>query len=40
MLVLTYAEIPYDMLFDEEVLEEKCLKYDWLDLRHEDFTGQ
>ncbi len=40
MLVLTYAEIPYDMLFDEEVLEEKLLKYDWLHLHHEDFTGQ
>ncbi|PSR55738.1 asparagine synthetase B [Adhaeribacter arboris] len=40
MLVLTYAEIPYDMLFDEEVLEEKLLQYDWLHLHHEDFTGQ
>lgn len=40
MLVLTYAEIPYDQLFDEEVLDQKLLKYDWLHLHHEDFTGQ
>ncbi|CAA9222990.1 MAG: FIG00907450: hypothetical protein [uncultured Adhaeribacter sp.] len=39
-LVLTYAEIPYDLIFDEEVLEQKLLKYDWLHLHHEDFTGQ
>jgi hypothetical protein len=39
-LVLAYAEIPYDMVYDEEVLEEKLLKYDWLHLHHDDFTGQ
>lgn len=39
-LVLTYAEIPYDIVFDEEVLEGKLPKYDWLHLHHEDFTGQ
>ncbi|MFT2009389.1 asparagine synthetase B [Pontibacter sp. 13R65] len=39
-LVLTYAEIPYDLVFDEEVLEQKLLEYDWLHLHHEDFTGQ
>ena len=39
-LVLTYAEIPFDMVFDEEVLDQKLLKYDWLHLHHEDFTGQ
>jgi hypothetical protein len=39
-LVLTYAEIPYDLLYDEEVLEGKLLLYDWLHLHHEDFTGQ
>ena len=39
-LVLTYAEIPYDIVFDDEVLTEKLLKYDWLHLHHEDFTGQ
>ena len=39
-LVLTYAEIPYDVIFDDEVLENKLPKYDWLHLHHEDFTGQ
>jgi len=39
-LVLTYAEIPYEKVFDEEVLETKLPEYDWLHLHHEDFTGQ
>ncbi len=39
-LVLTYAEIPYDVIFDDEVLAGKLPKYDWLHLHHEDFTGQ
>ncbi len=39
-LVLTYAEIPFDVIYDEEVLEEKLLLYEWLHLHHEDFTGQ
>lgn len=39
-LVLTYAEIPYDVVYDEEVLAGKLLLYDWLHLHHEDFTGQ
>jgi hypothetical protein len=39
-LVLTYAEIPYDVIFDDELLEGKLPKYDWLHLHHEDFTGQ
>lgn len=39
-LVLTYAEIPYDVVYDDEVLEEKLKDYDWLHLHHEDFTGQ
>jgi len=39
-LVLSYAEIPYDIIFDEEVLDEKLALYDWLHLHHEDFTGQ
>jgi hypothetical protein len=39
-LVLTYAEIPYDVIFDDEVLEGDLPKYDWLHLHHEDFTGQ
>lgn len=39
-MVLTYAEIPYEVVFDDEVLSDKLLKYDWLHLHHEDFTGQ
>jgi hypothetical protein len=39
-LVLTYAEIPYDRVYDQEVLEGKLPTYDWLHLHHEDFTGQ
>lgn len=39
-LVLTYAEIPYDVVFDDEVLSDKLPLYDWLHLHHEDFTGQ
>jgi hypothetical protein len=39
-LVLTYAEIKYDVIFDEEVLKGELPKYDWLHLHHEDFTGQ
>lgn len=39
-LALTYAEIPYDTLWDEEVLGGQLDDYDWLHLHHEDFTGQ
>lgn len=39
-LVLTYAEIPYDKVWDEEVLRGDLKKYDWLHVHHEDFTGQ
>ena len=39
-MVLTYAEIPYDVIFDDEVLNDELVKYDWLHLHHEDFTGQ
>ncbi len=39
-LVLTYAEIPYEVVFDDEVLHDKLPLYDWLHLHHEDFTGQ
>ena len=39
-LALTYAEIPYDTLWDPEVLSGKLQQYDWLHLHHEDFTGQ
>lgn len=39
-LVLTYAEIPYDVVYDEEVMGGVLPTYDWLHLHHEDFTGQ
>ncbi|HET8964316.1 MAG TPA: hypothetical protein VFM99_10475 [Chitinophagales bacterium] len=39
-LVLTYAEIPYTVIYDEDVLNGDLPKYDWLHLHHEDFTGQ
>ncbi len=39
-LVLTYAEIPYTVLYDEEVVAGVLPTYDWLHLHHEDFTGQ
>ncbi|MFD2068080.1 asparagine synthetase B [Pontibacter silvestris] len=39
-LVLTYAEIPYDIIYDDEIMDEKLPEYDWLHLHHEDFTGQ
>lgn len=39
-LVLTYAEIPYEIVYDEEVIKGNLPKYDWLHLHHEDFTGQ
>lgn len=39
-LVLTYAEIPFTPIYDEEVLADQLLLYDWLHLHHEDFTGQ
>ncbi len=39
-LVLSYAEIPYDVIFDDELLDGDLPRYDWLHLHHEDFTGQ
>lgn len=39
-LVMTYAEIPYTVLYDEEIVHGELPKYDWLHLHHEDFTGQ
>ncbi|MFI5211292.1 MAG: asparagine synthetase B [Ignavibacteria bacterium] len=39
-LALDYVEIPYDKIWDEEVLQGKLKDYDWLHLHHEDFTGQ
>jgi len=40
ILVLEYAEIPYTILYDEEVLGDQLTRFDWLHLHHEDFTGQ
>ena len=39
-LVLTYAQVPYDVLYDTEIVLGKLSDYDWLHLHHEDFTGQ
>jgi len=39
-MTLEYAKIPYDTLWDREVLEGELSRYDWLHLHHEDFTGQ
>lgn len=39
-MVLQYAEIPYETVYDEEVLNDGLLAFDWLHLHHEDFTGQ
>lgn len=39
-MVLTYAEIPYDVIYDREIVGDKLAQYDWLHLHHEDFTGQ
>jgi hypothetical protein len=39
-LALEYAEVPYDKVWDEEVIKGKLAEYDWLHLHHEDFTGQ
>jgi len=39
-MVLNYAEIPYETVYDQEVLKDELLLYDWLHLHHEDFTGQ
>ncbi len=39
-MVLKFAEIPFDVIYDEDVLNDKLLLYEWLHLHHEDFTGQ
>ncbi len=39
-MVLTYAEIPFDVVYDKEVLNDELVLYEWLHLHHEDFTGQ
>jgi hypothetical protein len=40
IMALDYAEIPYDRIYDGEIIEGKLKNYDWLHLHHEDFTGQ
>lgn len=40
LLALRYAEIPFEVVYDEEIMRGELLKYDWLHLHHEDFTGQ
>ena len=40
LLTLTYAEVPYEMIYDLQILEGELANYDWLHLHHEDFTGQ
>lgn len=39
-LVLTYAEIPYEEIYDKEIIQNELFKFEWLHLHHEDFTGQ
>lgn len=39
-LALTYAEIPYTVIYDGEIVNGDLSKYDWLHMHHEDFTGQ
>jgi hypothetical protein len=39
-LALTYADIPFDVIWDPDILDGKILQYDWVHLHHEDFTGQ
>ncbi len=40
LLALKFAEIPFELLYDEEILKGELSKYDWVHLHHEDFTGQ
>lgn len=39
-MVLTYAEIPFKVIYDKEVLDDQLILYEWVHLHHEDFTGQ
>jgi hypothetical protein len=39
-MVLEYAKVPYDKIWNDEILRGELSKYDWLHLHHEDFTGQ
>jgi hypothetical protein len=40
LLALTYAEVPYELVYDEQILAGELSRFDWLHLHHEDFTGQ
>lgn len=40
MLALTYAEIPFERIWDPEVVTGALEEFDWLHCHHEDFTGQ
>ena len=40
LLALTYAEVPYEQIYDDDVLDGRLGEFDWLHLHHEDFTGQ
>jgi hypothetical protein len=39
-LAMTYAEIPYEVVYDEDIIGGRLKDFDWLHLHHEDFTGQ
>jgi hypothetical protein len=39
-LVMEYAEIPYERIYDPQIIAGVLPMYDWLHLHHEDFTGQ
>ncbi|MDD3642872.1 MAG: asparagine synthetase B [Candidatus Krumholzibacteria bacterium] len=40
MMALEYAQVPYTVVYDREVLSGELSRYDWVHLHHEDFTGQ
>lgn len=40
LLALEYAEVPYEMIYDDDILGGKLSEFDWVHLHHEDFTGQ
>jgi len=39
-LALDYSEVPYEKIWNKDVLNGALDEYDWLHLHHEDFTGQ
>ncbi|MEO0557468.1 MAG: asparagine synthetase B [Bacteroidota bacterium] len=40
LLALTYAEVPYEQIYDDDILDGRLSEFDWVHLHHEDFTGQ